>query len=88
MIMSLSQSKRRKRILQYVLDKGFDGVSVRETWHELREIDSDIPVASIISHLDRLAESGQIVEKRESGSQGYFRRFFDPRYAQNNNDTE
>lgn len=88
MIKSLSQNKRRKRILQYILDRGFDGVSIRETWYELREAEHDIPIAAIISHLDRLADLGYIVEKRESSAQGYFRRFYDPRYAQNNNDTE
>jgi hypothetical protein len=88
MIKSLSQNKRRKRILQYVLDKGFDGVSIRETWYELRETEHDIPLAAIISHLDRLADSYQIIEKRESRAQGYFRRFYDPRYAQNNKNAE
>ena len=81
----LSRSNRRKRILRYVLDKGFDGASIREIWNEIRDSDNDVPVATIISHLDGIVESGQLIEKREEDTKGYFRRFFDPRYMENNN---
>ena len=83
MVKSLSNHKRRKRILQYVLDKGFDGASIREVMGELRSPEQDIPAASIISNLNRLVALGQIVEKRIETPQGYIRRFYDPRYTQN-----
>ncbi|MCW4011937.1 MAG: hypothetical protein NWF07_02980 [Candidatus Bathyarchaeota archaeon] len=81
----LTQSKRGKLILRYVLDKGFEGASIREIWNELRETTHDIPIATIISIIDRMVELGQLIEKREEGTQGYFRRFYDPRYVQNDN---
>ncbi len=80
------KNRRRKRILQYVLDKGYDGASIRETCNELREPEQEIPVASIISNLDRLVALGQLVEKRNETPQGYIRRFYDPRYTQNYSD--
>lgn len=81
----LSRSRRRRLVLRYVLDKGFDGASVREIWTELKEANYDAPVATIMSLLDRLVESGQLVEKRKESTQGYFCRFYDPRYLDNNN---
>lgn len=81
----LSRGVRRKQVLGYVLDKGFDGASIREIGNQLRESDQDVPIAAIISLLDRLVESGQLIEKRNEVTQGYFRRLFDPRYVQNNN---
>ena len=81
----LSRSRRRRLALRYALDKCFIGASIREIWNELKESNHNIGGATSISLLDRLVDSGQLIEKREEGTQGYFRRFYDPRYMDNNN---
>jgi Fe2+ or Zn2+ uptake regulation protein len=81
----LAWNNKRKRILRYILDKGFDGASIREIWNEFCEVDYEVPAATVISVLDGLVDSGYLIEKRTESTQGYFRRFYDTRYMLNNN---
>ena len=76
-------SNMMKRILHYILSKGHNGASLKETWTYFSENGDNFSPASIISQIERLKKQGLVVESRQRLAEGYQRRFYDPRFIDN-----
>ncbi len=68
------------RILQYVKERGEKGAELREIWSKLRQIDSGIPPACVVSQMNRRVKENHLAEVKMPDPHGYLRRFYDPKY--------